>query len=43
VLTGERLARTWRVDAVLRADDDGRTALHVGWLGAPPAADADAR
>jgi iron complex transport system ATP-binding protein len=40
VLTTERLARTWRVDAALRADDDGRTALHVGWLGAP-AADGD--
>jgi iron complex transport system ATP-binding protein len=32
VLTPERLARTWGVDALLRADEDGRTALHVGWL-----------
>jgi len=49
VLTSDRLARTWRVDAALAADDTGRTALHVGWLGdpddlpgvAPRAADAE--
>jgi iron complex transport system ATP-binding protein len=34
VLSTERLATTWRVDAALRTDDAGRTALHVGWLGA---------
>jgi iron complex transport system ATP-binding protein len=32
VLTAERLADTWRVDAALRVDPAGRTALHVGWL-----------
>lgn len=37
VLTPERLRTTWRVDASLGTDDDGRTALHVGWLGAGPA------
>ncbi|EHN10616.1 hypothetical protein PAI11_25340 [Patulibacter medicamentivorans] len=37
VLDRERLARIWRVDAALRTDDEGRTALDVAWL-APPAA-----
>ncbi|CAB4934104.1 unannotated protein [freshwater metagenome] len=38
VLTADRLARTWRVDAALATDATGRTALHVGWLGGPPGA-----
>jgi iron complex transport system ATP-binding protein len=33
VLDRERLADVWRVDAALEADDAGRTALRVDWLG----------
>lgn len=32
VLTPERLAEVWQVDAALRAEDGGRTSLHVSWL-----------
>jgi iron complex transport system ATP-binding protein len=33
VLDAERLAAVWRVDAALQADEAGRTALRVDWLG----------
>jgi iron complex transport system ATP-binding protein len=33
VLDAERLAAVWRVDAALQADEKGRTALRVDWLG----------
>jgi iron complex transport system ATP-binding protein len=38
VLTSERLAGIWGADARL-SEHEGRTALHVAWLGPPPAAD----
>jgi iron complex transport system ATP-binding protein len=44
VLSRERIAAVWRVDAALERDDDGRTGLRVGWIGdaaAPPARGGD--
>ncbi|HEV7772617.1 MAG TPA: ABC transporter ATP-binding protein [Conexibacter sp.] len=35
VLDAARIAAVWRVDAALERDDDGRTALRVGWLHTP--------
>ncbi|MEI2703066.1 MAG: ABC transporter ATP-binding protein [Baekduia sp.] len=36
VLTPERLAEVWNVDADIEHSDSGRTALHVNWLAAAP-------
>jgi iron complex transport system ATP-binding protein len=36
VLTPALIADVWRVDAALEQAADGRTALHVSWLGDPP-------
>jgi iron complex transport system ATP-binding protein len=33
VLEPDRIAEVWEVDAALRRDDDGRTALQVAWVG----------
>jgi iron complex transport system ATP-binding protein len=44
VLDAARIAEVWHVDAALERDDDGRTALRVGWLDTTfPPLDTDPR